>query len=197
MKALKLILAFVYIALIALLFILSCKGCDNRGKTDDDENDEDRTEVVEDSLDCPDEPESIVESPEEQEEISQEVDSIGGKGDLKITLLWDYDADMDLHVIEPDGTHIYYGNRRPTNSRGYLDVDNTRGGPGAAENVYWDTPNPGSYRVYVRYYSDSRGPLPADCKVVVKQVDEEDKIYDLHFTQRQTNINIPDIVVQP
>lgn len=55
-------------------------------------------------------------------------------GDPQFTLLWDTEADLDLHVIEPGGKEIYW--QEPNGKQGgELDVDNTKGyGP---ENIYW------------------------------------------------------------
>jgi len=39
------------------------------------------------------------------------------------TLTWDGSGDVDLHVIEPTGNHVFYANRH--SQQGYLDVDNT------------------------------------------------------------------------
>jgi hypothetical protein len=55
-------------------------------------------------------------------------------GDPQFTLLWDSEADLDLHVIEPSGKEIYWESPQGRFG-GELDVDNTRGfGP---ENIYW------------------------------------------------------------
>ena len=71
-----------------------------------------------------------------------------GTGDFQATLTWNSGnptaaacsaggraqgaVDVDLHVVEPDGTRIFFGNR--TGSTGQLDVDNQRAaGP---ENVF-------------------------------------------------------------
>ncbi len=66
-------------------------------------------------------------------------------GDPQFTLIWDSDADLDLHVIEPGGKEIYW--EEPKGKLGgELDVDNTKGfGP---ENIYWlrDDPDGGKVK---------------------------------------------------
>lgn len=76
-----------------------------------------------------------------------------GTGDVKVTLEWESDADLDLHVFEPDGTEIAYSNRGPTATGGELDVDANIGCDenGSLENVFWppgEAP-PGDYRIEV------------------------------------------------
>jgi hypothetical protein len=84
-----------------------------------------------------------------------------GTGDVQVTLEWGSIADLDLAVIEPDQTEIYYGASGPTATGGQLDVDSNIGCTdddgidGAVENVFWptgDAPS-GSYTVAVRGYS--------------------------------------------
>jgi hypothetical protein len=77
-----------------------------------------------------------------------------GVGDLQVTLTWNQAVDMDLHVIEPDGTHVYYASKTGRTAR--LDVDNTSGfGP---ENIYVGPGNAaaGIYQVYIVYYRGTR-----------------------------------------
>ncbi len=46
---------------------------------------------------------------------------------LRVVLSWDSDGtDLDLHVVSPDGVHVFYGNRVGANG-GALDVDVTTG----------------------------------------------------------------------
>lgn len=76
-----------------------------------------------------------------------------GTGDLQVTLTWNLDeTDVDLFVIEPDGTLVgYYNEQGPTAE---LDVDDTDGfGP---ENIYVAPGEAaaGVYKVYVGYYWD-------------------------------------------
>jgi len=76
-----------------------------------------------------------------------------GVGDLQVTLSWNTAVDMDLHIIEPNGTHVYYANRNGTTAR--LDRDDTDGfGP---ENIFV---NPGAaaagtYQVYIVQFSSA------------------------------------------
>jgi uncharacterized protein YfaP (DUF2135 family) len=69
---------------------------------------------------------------------------------LRVVLAWDTDrTDLDLHVVAPDGSHVWYGNRIAENG-GALDVDVTTGfGP-----EIYASPSPltGAYHVYVQYY---------------------------------------------
>ena len=38
----------------------------------------------------------------------REAEAVGESGDLKVTLLWDFPGDIDLHVVQPNGRQIYY-----------------------------------------------------------------------------------------
>jgi uncharacterized protein YfaP (DUF2135 family) len=74
---------------------------------------------------------------------------------LRVVLSWDTDGtDLDLHVVSPDGQHVFYGNRAVANG-GALDVDVTTGfGPEIYANP---TPTKGVYHVYVNYYGAGEG----------------------------------------
>lgn len=75
---------------------------------------------------------------------------------LRVVLSWDTDhTDLDLHVVGPDGSHVWYGNRTAENG-GALDVDVTTGfGP-----EIFATPAPltGPYQVWVQYYGSGDRP---------------------------------------
>lgn len=77
---------------------------------------------------------------------------------LRVVLSWDSDnTDLDLHLVTPDGGHVWYGERSLANGAA-LDVDVTSGfGP---EMIASPTPLKGQYLVYVNYYGggyDSEG----------------------------------------
>jgi len=79
-------------------------------------------------------------------------------GSVTVTLTWDTGNgnDIDLYVVEPDKTHVYFSSK--AGHSGYLDVDNTGGfGP---EHYYTDCQKlqAGQYLVGVKYFSDSSTP---------------------------------------
>ena len=87
-----------------------------------------------------------------------------GTGDVQITLRWGPTTpDIDLHVTDPDGVHIWYSDKAPSNSAGRLDVDDKCGDTGVAsggpENIFWPSGQApiGTYRVSVIYYEDCTG----------------------------------------
>lgn len=89
-----------------------------------------------------------------------------GTGDIQISVAWTDTADVDLHVIDPAGGHLYFATDSVA-SGGRLDLDanaachkNTLSDGSLAyvsnENVFWPTggaPN-GQYIVYLDYWSD-------------------------------------------
>ena len=46
-------------------------------------------------------------------------------GELRFTLEWEGDDDLDLHVVTPGGFEIYYSARSDPTTGGFLDVDET------------------------------------------------------------------------
>jgi hypothetical protein len=94
--------------------------------------------------------------------IKERVKRAGGSivGDLCCRLAWDYTDDLDFHMIEPNGGHIYYGNRRQKSRYGgMLDVD-ANGADGIkedpVENIFYAdrrTMTPGVYSLQVNNYN--------------------------------------------
>jgi len=91
-----------------------------------------------------------------------------GYGDVQITLTWNNNADIDLHVIDPNGEKIYWKNKT-SSSGGSLDVDNTVAyGP---ENIFWpkgEAPE-GIYEVYIHHFDwgSSSRPYISNYTVIV------------------------------
>jgi hypothetical protein len=64
-----------------------------------------------------------------------------GLGDVQVSLNWDVDSDLDLHVVEPDGEEIYYDNLT-SGTGGMLDLDSNAAcslDHKRAEHVTWPT----------------------------------------------------------
>jgi len=89
-----------------------------------------------------------------------------GYGDVQITLTWDNEADLDLHVIDPSGEEIFWVHKYSA-SNGSLDVDDIDGyGP---ENIYWpqgEAPE-GNYQVYVHHYPWTTKPTTSNYTVLI------------------------------
>ena len=85
-----------------------------------------------------------------------------GSGDFQASVAWTGASDVDLHVFDPSGEEVYYGNQESA-SGGSLDIDsnaactidNTN-----VENIFWPINGApaGQYRVELHYYSDCSVP---------------------------------------
>ncbi len=108
--------------------------------------------------------------------LSEKVQGVSVKiGDPQFTLIWDSDADLDLHVIEPGGIEIYW-EKRTAKKGGELDVDDVDGqGP---ENIYWKKgvgPS-GDYQWWVHYYGGLGGkPKRTKWRVRIKHAGQLDE----------------------
>lgn len=137
-------------------------------------------------------------------------------GDPQFTLIWDTDADLDLHVVEPGGKEIYWEDPKGKEGLGgELDVDNTKGfGP---ENIYWLKDDesgegkikgagpPGEYKWFVVYWGGFGGiPKPTKWKVRIKHdgkvsvvtgkfraLNERSKVYTLTVKPSQAVAEVP------
>ncbi|WP_425155540.1 leishmanolysin-related zinc metalloendopeptidase [Candidatus Palauibacter sp.] len=81
-----------------------------------------------------------------------------GTGDIQISLSWDSDADLDLHVVEPSGEEIYYGNS-VSQTGGTLDLDSNSACGSTQprnENTTWPSGRAptGTYVVRVNHWSN-------------------------------------------
>lgn len=92
-----------------------------------------------------------------------------GTGDLQVFLTWDagdvFDrVDVDNHVVEPDGTRVYFAN--PAGPTAQLEADNSVGfGP---ENIFVlpGEAVPGTYRAQIVYYEGAQ-PAIATIRITV------------------------------
>lgn len=87
------------------------------------------------------------------EDVAATVVSVG-TGELQVSISWDAESDVDLHVIDPAGDEVYYG-QGSVPSGGSLDLDSNAGcaiDHVKNENITWTTAPPGLYRVRVDYF---------------------------------------------
>src|SRR5207245_10203261 len=87
------------------------------------------------------------------------------QADLRVTISWNTDnTDIDLWVMEPDGTKCFYQNQK-TSSGGELSQDETQGyGP---ERYQVQKALPGVYTVIVHYYRADANLLAGEAHVNV------------------------------
>ena len=146
-----------------------------------------------DSIQVPPVPESDdVERDTTATEVVRQAESIGSTGALKVTLLWNFHADIDLHVKQPNGKVISYKEKKDTSTGGYLDVDNREGGDGAAENIFWNEPPTGQYLVALNYYGKSQSGKAESgtCTIVVFQEGREPVAYNVNMSTLKECKNI-------
>jgi hypothetical protein len=90
-----------------------------------------------------------------------------GRGPITVTMTWGEQPDVDLHVFEPDGYHVYY--MFPRGNSGNLDYDDvTSWGPEHYYVVSCDALATGTYRVGVNYF---RGTAPETAAVEIQAGD--------------------------
>lgn len=91
--------------------------------------------------------------------IKEKVKKAGGNvnGVLRCSLHWFNYDDLDIHVVEPHGAHIYYSDKY-SDSSGMLDVDMNAGGKresrDAVENIVWMNLNKMIEGVYTLYINN-------------------------------------------
>lgn len=83
-------------------------------------------------------------------------------GIITVRLTWGAQPDVDLHVFEPGGAHVYYAS--PSGAAGYLDVDDVTGYGPEHYFVSCDSLQEGVYQVGVNYY---RGSAPETAQIQV------------------------------
>jgi hypothetical protein len=77
-----------------------------------------------------------------------------GTGDVQVTVSWDGDSDVDLHVVDPNGDEVFYNNS-PVPSGGNLDLDSNADcdiDHRRNENITWARAPAGRYTVRVDLY---------------------------------------------
>ena len=179
MKTLKFILGSIYPILIILLLLANIKACQKNEP------------IVR--------PEQPAVEPADTTNVVRQAEQTGESGNLKITLLWNFEGDIDLHVLQPNGKEIYYDRKTDESTGGALDVDNQDGGNGSAENIYWEEPPKGEYTVSLVYYKESKSTGVAGsgtCKIVVFQEGKEPETYTSNLSRVKESKNVVKIRIR-
>lgn len=108
-----------------------------------------------------------------------------GTGEVQVSISWNSLADVDLHVVEPGGEEIYYGNDVSA-AGGELDLDSNAacGSDGPRnENITWaeGTAPAGEYIVRVDYWSDC-GATQTDWVVTIQVKGQSPQTFTGSFT---------------
>lgn len=120
-----------------------------------------------------------------------------GTGDIQVSVAWTDTADVDLHIVDPQGGHLYFANDSVP-SGGRLDLDanaacskNTLADGSRAyvsnENTFWpmgQAPN-GQYLVFLDYWSDC-GVAQTDWVVTVQRAGQAPQIFTGSFVGSST-----------
>lgn len=136
---------------------------------------------------------------EPEPEYESDLAYSGGTGDLRFVLTWEFPADMDIYVTQPNGTVLSFLNRTDEATTGVLDIDNMQGGSSgnpAVENVYWTNPPAGRYRVEVKYFNgpESGGPVTvimfnngerSQRTVNLTEIGQMKTVFDIDYTPRR------------
>ena len=178
MKTLKTVLFSTY-ALLAILLLINY----NTNKTEASTRSSD----------------TLTEEPVDTADVVRTAEKVGNNGALKVTLLWNFEGDIDLHVKQPNNKEIYYDHKNDASTGGALDVDNQNGGNGSAENIYWARPPKGEYTIQLVYYQQSKstGVVGSGiCKVVVFQEGKAPQTYTTEMPEVKETKNILKIKIQ-
>jgi hypothetical protein len=125
--------------------------------------------------------------------IKERVGKAGGNittATMRCSLAWFNYDDLDIHCHDPNGNHIYYGQRQ-----GILDVDmnispQTRE---PVENLSWKTITDGTYKISVNSYT----PRETVDVGFVLQVEFNNQIFEYAYKKRVTGtVHVLDLVVQ-
>ena len=178
MKTLKTVLFSTY-ALLAILLLINY----NTNKTEASTRSSD----------------TLTEEPVDTADVVRTAEKVGNNGALKVTLLWNFEGDIDLHVKQPNNKEIYYDHKNDASTGGALDVDNQNGGNGSAENIYWARPPKGEYTIQLVYYQQSKatGVVGSGiCKVVVFQEGKAPQTYTTEMSEVKETKTIIKIKIQ-
>ena len=172
MKFLKTILVSVYVILIILLILTNLNRCGSK-RIEENIQEQELPTKQRDS------------QPVDTAKIIKQAEKTGKSGNLKVTLMWNFPGDIDLHAKQPNGKEIFYDKNVDRTTGGFLDVDNKEGGSGAAENIYWENPPKGRYDISLVYYQPAEKSKIAGagtCMVVVFKQGQSPQTFEVEMS---------------
>jgi hypothetical protein len=114
------------------------------------------------------------------DEFSRRLSDAGAQsGEITLSLMWSDFNDLDLHCLDPSGETIFFGNK--FGRYGTLDVDRnvepTTSKP--VENIFFEKPLPGQYRVYLNHYATHSGPSSQEYQVRVTVSGQREEFFGI------------------
>lgn len=106
-----------------------------------------------------------------------------GTGEVQVSVSWNSASDVDLHVAEPGGEEVYYGNPQSATG-GTLDLDSN---PACFidgkqnENITWASAPSGTYTVRVDYFAEC-SQTSTDYVVTVQRKGHPPETFSGNFT---------------
>ena len=116
--------------------------------------------------------ETLAEGGDRESALEQALERERRRKFLLVTVSWDDEDDVDLHVVDPAGNEFYYGARTHGGSSARFEED-TVNGPG---NEVWLHPQvtPGEYRIYYNLFQEDGAPGVSVRGAVVHSIDRDE-----------------------
>ena len=116
--------------------------------------------------------------------------------DMEVTLTWNTESDIDLHVIEPNGTHVWWRNRNGVTV--FLDRDDTTGfGPEVAS-IPVGGSAPGIYQVFIVHYRrDAPTTSTVSITLGVGTANPFTRVFTRHTEEGEPTVGINVALVDP
>lgn len=109
-----------------------------------------------------------------------------GDAPLGAVLFWDFNNDLDIYAVQPDGETLYFLNNSSQSMGGQLGSDDT-GGSNSFEYVRWFRPDAGEYDLFVAARS-----LPSDGGKIYMVVNNNGDMHTYEATLEQTTQEFPE-----
>lgn len=113
-----------------------------------------------------------------------------GTGDVQVSVSWSDSSDVDLHVVDPNGAEIYYG-QKTSPSGGTLDLDSNAACSRNSDNTFKSNENvvwpvgagaAGTYTVRLDYWSSCGVSAPTQYVVTVATAGGTPQVFTGQFT---------------